>query len=199
MEFVLEGAGSGNKQEVTDAKQALILAESHSVQMHHSRKNGQAYQVEGFHTITSAGTKTILTIKNKSPSLVLAITSLQFQVAGLVTAGTTMPAPATRFEYGDNAQRDSGGGVVTAMNTNTKSGNSAVVEAFDDNPTMENTFSRFETWWVEANGVEHRHDKGGSIIVGLNDSFTIQLVTDFTDGAARCSIWFVMLPPKPIK
>lgn len=199
MEIMIVGAGSSNRQEVSDGGQALTLSEAHSVQMHHSRKRGQAFQVEGFHTITSAGTKTILTVKNKLPASIIGITYIRAQVVGLTTAGTAMPAKATRFEYGNGNQRASSGNAVVAKNLNSKSGNTAIIEAYGDNPTMENTFDRFDTWWVKGNGEEQVWKKEGSIIFGMNDSFTIQLITDFTNGDVRARISFVVLPITAIR
>jgi hypothetical protein len=66
---------------------------------------------------------------------------------------------------------------------NRTSGNIASLTCFDESPVMAGTFVQFDKWYPAA-GAMIVYNKQGSIILGLNDTLEIRLVTDHTAGNA---------------
>ena len=58
-------------------------------------------------------------------------------------------------------------------------------------PTMDDTFTQIDKWYNESNN-EKTYDKQGSIILGLNDTFSVRLTSTGT-GEAVCRVTFMMM------
>ena len=187
-----DGGGTGRLVKVDDEGQLKVVSESQSLQHHVSKNEGNAYQVIGDFTAINNSTHTILHLKNTDTTKQLVITYMRMQVLDQA-GGTAFPAAASRFELGFGRTYSSGGTAVTPVNVNATSGNVASVTAYDNNPTMAGSFTEIDRYYPTAEGDAVTYNKEGSIILGLNDTFEIRIVSDHTSGVAYARITFLML------
>jgi hypothetical protein len=189
MGLVIEdGKGSGRSAEVNSENRLKTVAENHSLQYHVSSNNAQAYQVQGIDTGITAKTQTILHVKNDSNTKDMVLTYIRMQP---VCTGT-VPAVGIYFEVGVGETIASGGTVITPVNMNQSSGNTADVVATGIDPTMGGIFTVVDTQYVESNGKEIAYNKEGTIVLGKGDTCSVRLTTTGT-GEAKARISFLMI------
>jgi hypothetical protein len=187
MAFIIEdGHGTANKAKVNSDGQLTTQAETHELQHHISRTEGQVYQTVGRETAITNATQTILHIKNTSTTQLFTVSYIRVQLVG-ETGGTAVPDPATYFQFGFGRTYGSGGTAVTPINMNRTSGNVASLTAYNDSPTMAGTFTEIDAWYPDGDNM-HVFNKHGSLLLGFNDTFEIRLVTDHTAGLAYARI-----------
>lgn len=171
-----DNAGASWGLKVTENHQALVQAESQELQHFVSFQNGQVYQVIGGTDDVVSGTNTLLHIRNDSSTLKAIVTFIRLQVPPVVDATPTLPGVGTYFQLGRDTLRASGGVGVEPVNMNFSSGNVADLTAFKDQVTVSGAFSEFDRWY--PNHEQHVFNKQGSIVMGLNDTLEIRLVSD---------------------
>jgi len=187
-----DGGGSGKLAKVDDEGQMLVVAESQELQHHVARVEQNAYQVIGDFASVNNSTHTILHIKNNDTTKNLAVTFVRLQFLDQA-GGTALPAAATRFELGFGRTFSSGGTAVTPVNTTAFSSKVASVTCYDNNPTMAGTFTELDRYYVKDEGDSIVYNKQGSIILGLNDTFEVRIVSDHTSGLAYARVTFIMI------
>lgn len=192
MGFIIEGPKRGTSVNVTKDGDLATRAIVHELQHHHSREEGQVYQLIGDDVTIASGTNTLLHIRNDSSTHAVVISYIRMQAVDLA-GGTTPPSINTYFQLGFGTTYTSGGTAVTAVNVNRTSGNTANITAYDNTPTVGGTFVEADRWYPSGDGDEQVYNKHGSIILGKNDTLEIRLVTDNTSGTGYCRITFTML------
>jgi hypothetical protein len=192
--FIEDGKGTGSKMGVNVDNQGLVQAEVHELNHYVSLNDGQVYQTVGEITTVAAATETVLHMACDSSSKLFVISFIRMQVSG-VANGTALPAVQTYFELGFGRTYASDGVAQVPVNMNRTSGNVAALTCYDETPTMAGTFTQFDKWYPEGGGML-TYSKQGSIILGLNDTMEIRLVTDHTAGNAlvRVTGMFVDMP-----
>lgn len=194
MGFVIEDPRNGTTARVNDEGNLNTRAITHSLQHHHSRNDGQVYQVIGDATVT-AGTNTVLHITNDSDTKWLIGTFIRMQSVDLA-GGTAPPSANTYFQMGFGTTWSSGGIEVFPTNMNRTSGNEPSITAYDGLPTVTGTFTEIDRYYPDSDADQVTFNKAGSLILGKNDTLEIRLVTDNTSGTAYARVTFVMLPPE---
>jgi hypothetical protein len=182
MGFQIEdGRGKGLIAAVTEGGQLLVKSENHPLQQHYSEMDGQAYQVVGdiVAGVGGAATFNVLHITNISATMKLNVTYIRLQI---VDADATMPDDGTYFQIGVGHTYTSGGTIVTPVNVNRTSGNTADANCYDNNPTTDGTFTEIDRYYPTGDGDTVTYNKEGSVILGLNDTIGIRCVTG--DGTA---------------
>jgi hypothetical protein len=185
-----DGKGQGYFAGVTNENQLQARAETHTMQHHASLFYGQAFQIIGDFAALNNNTYRILHIKNVDPNRFLVVTYIRLEVVG--ASGGDFGSPNTYFQFGNGVTYASGGTIVTPVNVNFTSGNAALVEAYDNNPTLTGTFLEYDRWYPDANGSMQTFNKEGSVILGLNNELTISLTTNHTAGTAYARVSFFM-------
>jgi hypothetical protein len=186
--FIDDGKGKGTLAAVNNSNQLHVVAESHSRQHHESLHEGAAYQVIGDFASVSGSANNILHLKNTSSTHRMMITYIRVEMAG--AAGGAFGA-ATYFSIGHGLEYTSGGTIAVPVNVNLSSGNTAVADVYDNNPTLGGTFVEFDRWYPDANQKMMSFNKEGAVILGQNDAITVRCVTDHTSGTAYARISFV--------
>jgi hypothetical protein len=182
-----DGTGQGYRTGVTAENQLLTQAETHELQHHISMNEGQVYQAIGTHTLSGAGTKTILHIRNNDPSRFLVVSYMRVQFPG----GDGTIDAATYFDCGFDASYTSGGTQVTPVNMNASSGNVASVVAYEDDPTVGGSFAEFDRYYPDKS--MEVFNKHGSLILGFDDTVSWRLTTDQITGLAYARVTLMML------
>jgi hypothetical protein len=188
-EVQIKNHKDGQMASVTPNGQLEVRAESNSQQHFVSHEFGQAYQVHGGTATLTAGTHTVLHIKNTDPERDLVISYIRVQLAGADVADAT----TDYFEFGFGREVSSGGTEATPVNLNKKVGSVASVTATAVNPTMSGAFESLEHWHPQASGLQNTFNKEGSIILGLNDTFEIRYISTSITGEARARVTFMLV------
>lgn len=189
MGFIIEdGKGSGKTAEVTSNNQIEVRSENLSLQHYISRNDEQSYQVISTDTGITAATETQLHIINNDATKNVVIAYIRMQA---ITNTASKPVVGEYWQMGFGRTVSSGGTAVTPVNVNQKSGNTASVTCTGVNPTMSGTFTEIDRWYNESNN-QITYSKEGSIILGLNDTFEIRLVSGGT-GEANVRVTFMMI------
>lgn len=173
---------------VTSEHQLKVQAESHSMQHHISWVNEEVYQAISTDTGITAKTQTLLHIKNTSSTKNLVISFVRMQC---VTNTASKPVVGEYFQLGLGEIVASGGTETTPVNMNTLSGKVAEATCTGIDPTMSGTFTEIDKYYDTSNE-EHIHNKQGSIILGLNDTFSVRFVSAGT-GEAVARATFMMI------
>lgn len=174
---------------ITSEHQLLVRAESHELQHHIARHQGQTYQVISIDTGITAKTQTLLHLKNDSATHDMVVSFIRIEA---ITNTASKPVVGEYFELGYGRTVASGGTAATPVNTNTASGNTAGVTATGIDPTMAGTFTLIDRKYHQANGEETVFNKQGSLVVGQNDTFEIRFLSAGT-GEAKCRVTFMMM------
>jgi hypothetical protein len=128
------------------------------------------------------GTFVALHIRNTSIQRQLAIVTIRTQVLGLA-GGTALPSSNTYLQCGYNRTYVSGGTAVVPVNMNRASGNAAEAVCYTNNPTLTGTFIESCRAYPDANGfLCEAASAAGGLILGLNDTVEIRIVSDHTSG-----------------
>lgn len=188
-EVQIKNSKDGQMTRVTPNGQLEVRSENNSQQHVISHDFGQAYQTHGRTSTLTAGTHTVLHVKNDDPTRDLVISFERVQLVGANAADTI----GDYFEFGFDRTVASGGAAATVTNLNRKVGSVALVTATDEGPTMAGTFASIERWYPDASGAANTFDKGGSIILGLNETFEIRYISTATAGIAEARITFMMV------
>lgn len=184
-----DGRGSGMLAKVTETFQLETRSESHELQHHISRNDGNAYQVLSIDTGITATTQTLLHLKNNDSSKALIVSFIRMQA---ITDTASKPVAGEYFEMGFGRTVASGGTAATPVNLNSTSGNTASITATGVEPTMAGTFQSIDRQYNIASCEEVPFSKQGSIILGLNDTFEVRFVSGGV-GEAKCRITFMMI------
>ncbi len=182
---------TGDVARVSNQGQLKGVVESHELQHQNSWVNENTYQVIGDVTIANA-TTTVLHIKNTDSERKVVISFVRVQAID-PAGGTAPPAAANYFQLGINETVSSGGTAVTPVNVNAGSGKTASVTTTDNGPTMGGTFAEIDRWYLDADAGSQIWNKQGSVILGLNDTFSVRFVSDNTSGTAYARITFMMI------
>lgn len=185
--FQIVGQGTPTPVDVSRDAQLYSVAEIHEQQHHQAVLHGQAYQVQGIDTGITAKTQTILHIKNTSATRTMVLSFIRMQA---ITAGT-YPSTGELWELGMGDTVSSGGTALTAQNTHPLTGKAAEGTFTGIDPTMAGTMDVFDTQAPKDNGQEITYNKHGSIILGLNDTFSVRY-TSASTGWAKARATFVM-------
>lgn len=188
MPITIKDHSTGLVAGVTKENQLEVESESHELQFHISARNSQAYQVISVDTGITAKTQTVLHMKNTDSTRNCVLTFIRMQA---ITNTASKPVVGEYFEMGVNRTVASGGTTTTPVNINVASGNTASVTCTGIDPSMTGTFAAIDRWYNEGND-EHIHDKKGSVILGLNDTFEIRLLSAGT-GEAYARVSFLMI------
>lgn len=188
-EVTIKNAGDGRMAEVTPSGQLKSSSESLSQQHVISKEFGQAYQAYGRTATLTAGTTTVLHLKNTDPNRDLVVSFIRIQAVGINVSDDV----GNYFEFGFGRTVASGGTPATVTNLNRKRGIVASAVATDGSPTMAGTFAGIERWHPAASGEANTFRKDGSIILGLNDTLEIRYVGTSTTGIAEARITFMLV------
>jgi len=193
MAFMIEdGKGKGYSAEVNADNQISVFSESASLQHVQSHLRGGAYQVQGFFTAINNSTHPILHIKNNSSTLDMVVTYIRMQILDFA-GGTALPSTSTYFRLAFDRTYSAAGAEVTPVNMNKKVGNVAPITVYNANPTLVGTASEFDRWYVKSEGDMQTYNKEGTLILGLNDTMEVDIVSDHTSGTAVARVSFVMV------
>jgi len=171
-----DGTGKGYQVKINNENRMEVLSVSQELQHHISRDEQQVYQVVGELTDAINGTNTVLHIKNNSPTLHGVVSYIRLQTPGASGDGSWLPDKGTYFQIGKDTSYSSNGTAVTPVNMNFISGNIADLTVYKDNPVVTGSFSEFDRWYPNYDMIEF--NKHGSLILGLDDTMEIRLVTD---------------------
>ena len=188
MPIQIQNHTDGTLAGVTPEHQIKSRSESHELQHHVSWLSEEAYQAISVDTGITAATQTLLHVKNTSATKNLVVSFIRFQA---ITDTANKPVVGEYFEMGFGRTVDAGGTPAIPVNMNTLSGKVAEATVTGVDPTMAGTFVPIDRWYNENNN-EHKYDKHGSIVLGLNDTFEIRLVSAGA-GEAVCRVTFMML------
>jgi len=188
--IIEDGLGSGRTVGIDTDNQLQTVTESHELQHHVSRKDGRSFQVLSVDTGITAKTQTVMHIKNDDAARLLVVSFIRVQA---ITNTASKPVVGEYFEMGFGRTVGSGGTAATPVNMNASSGNTASVTVTGIDPTMAGTFTAIDRWYNEGNGML-TYNKQGSLILGLNDTFEVRLLSAGT-GEAFCRITFMMITP----
>lgn len=189
MEVNIKNHSDGNIACVTDEGQVTVQSESHELQHHIARHDGNTYQVEAIDTGITAQTQTILHIKNNDPDRICVIAFSRMQAINTAS----VPLIGDYWEIGFNRTVASGGTVLTPINTSPSAGKAASVTCTGATaPTMAGTMAVLDTQYPNANGQEIVYNKHGSIILSLNDTFEVRHTATGT-GQSKARITFMMI------
>jgi len=191
-DVIADGTGRGFKLGITKQNQAKMVAETHSLQNHISRHDGQVYQTISVDTGITNQTQTIMHIINNSSDLVCMIGIVSVQA---ITDTSSKPVVGELFEFGVDRTVSSGGSTTTPVNTNKTSGNVADVTVTGIDPVMTGTFAAIDRIYNEASGREYVINEEAIIILGKNDTFEVRFVSGGA-GEAKCKVTFMMVDLK---
>lgn len=184
-----DGTGTGKIAKVTLQNQLEVRNENLELQHWISRYKGNTYQAISVDTGITAKTQTLLHLKNTDTEKSCVISFIRMQA---ITNTASKPVVGEYFQIGLGETVASGGTTTTPVNMNTSSGNTASVTATGVDPTMAGTFTEIDRIYHKASGDEYTFNKQGSIILGLNDTFSVRFVSAGT-GEAKCRITFMMI------
>jgi hypothetical protein len=187
---LLDGTGRGNRARIDANNRLHTNSVAESIQADISLRKGEAYQVIG-ETALAAATKNVLFVNNISSSFMW-VTYIRIQIVG-AAGGTT--GAATYFEMTKEETYGSGGTAVTPTNMNFSSGNTAEVNAYNDNPTLAGTAVVFERWYPGSANDRNTYNKEGALLLGNNDGLGFRITTDHTSGLAHVRLSFIMVDP----
>jgi len=184
-----DGKGSGRTAAVTSINQLEVVSESHELQHHYSRHNGTVFQAISTDTGITAKTQTLLHLKNTDADRICVVTFIRMQA---ITDTASKPVVGEYFEVGFGRTVGSGGTATTPVVMNRSSAKVASVTATGVDPTMAGTFVLCDKIYNKASGEEIVFNKQGSMILGLNDTVEVRLVSGGA-GEAKCRITFMMI------
>lgn len=188
MAIEIKNHSNGDALGITKDHQALVRAENHELQHHIALLKQRSFQVISVDTGITAKTQTLLHLKNNDSTRKCVVSFIRMQA---ITNTASKPVVGEYFEVGFGRTVSSGGTAATPVNTFVGSGRTANVTCTGIDPTMAGTFTAIDRWYNEGNG-EHTYNKQGSIVLDLNDTMEIRLLSAGT-GEATCRITFMML------
>lgn len=189
MEVRIANNSDGTTARVTPEYQLEVRAETLSQQHYISREFAQTFQVIGVTDTLTSATIPVLHIKNTDSERDLVVTYVRMQI---VDPNATLPATDNYFQMGVGSTV-TGGTVVVPVNTNVSSGKVASVTATHSTPTSGGTFSEIDRYYPTADGDSVTYNKDGSVILGLNDTFEVRMVSTGTAGIAYARATFMMV------
>ena len=147
---IQDGKGQGRFAGVTKDQQLLAQAQMLPLQHFNSRVKGQTYQVVGEATPIN-GNVTPLFIKNNSADKFMVFSFIRLQAIN----SASMPAASVYWQMGFDMAYDSGGSLLTPINMNRNSGNSADATCYS-NPTLTGSIRPFDefTWLQRFEGLQ---------------------------------------------
>lgn len=187
MAVEIKNNADGTTAKVSGDNQLFVVSENHELQHHVAWKKEDVYQVISTDTGITAKDQTILHIKNTSSTKNLVISFIRFTDMSSITTY----AAGNYFAMGLDDTVSSGGTTVTPVNTNAQSGRVAEATCTGVDPTMGGTFVEIDRAYTVA-GDQLTYNKQGSIVLGLNDTFSIKFVSTGT-GQATARVTFMMI------
>ena len=191
LEVNIKNSATGRIARVAESERLLVQSESRSVPYEISQRYGRTFQVFGTANLAS-GTVTVGHIRNDDPNRNLVFSNLFVTLIG-ATGGTALPNTTNYFQVGFGLTVASGGTVKTPINTNAGSGVGSISTFTNANPTMSGTMSTIARFYPRIDGDRERLPDPDGIILGLNDTFTVQFVGDKTAGIAYWGLQFVKI------
>ena len=186
-----DGTGKGYSVKINAENALKTEAIVHELQHNISRTTAQVYQAIGDTTNISAGVNTLLHIANDSPTLHFVVSYIRLQAPEL--DGTSTINFETYFQIGTGTSYEGAGDLVSPVNMNFSSGNSATAIAYKNKPTVSGLFTEFDRWYPGGGGSMETFNKAGSIIMGRGDTLEIRLVTDQLSGTAYSRLTFFFM------
>lgn len=187
MAIEIKNYSDGTLAGVTTDNQLRVVSENQELQHFISWVKEDAYQVIAHDTGITAQNQTILHIKNTSSTKKCVISFIRLSA---ITNTASKPVVGEYWQMGVGDTIASGGSTVTPVNMNASSGRVAEVTCTTGDPTEGDTFTEIDRVYNQNN--EHTYNKQGSIILGLNDTFSIKLLSAGT-GQATARVTFMMI------
>lgn len=186
---IADGEGVNGLAGVTSEGQLKVESENNHQQHFQSKNYGRVFQLNTTMTFSSSGTHNVLFLQNTSNSLNLFFTYIRVQT---IVNSVTLPSSGTYFQTGLGKTYSSGGDALTPTNVNGQSGFVAPCNAYGNNPTLGGSLNELDLWSPSSNGEEMKYAKEGSIMLGLNNTFTIRFTTTDSSGwcKARATFFF---------
>lgn len=196
-ELIIKDGNSSRTANVTEDGHLEVDSISRSIQNFHSGHFGRAFQVEGTHAITEAGTHIPIHIVNNDSRRDMHITYIRWQLIGL-SGGASLATVGNylRPGFGDINRVASGGSTTVPITMNPSKSKTAAVTATQGNPTLTGSPTYFDTWYPKTLGEMYTWNKEGSVILGQNRSIELALTTDHTSGLIWTRISFIMVDNK---
>lgn len=191
LEVNIKNSSDGTVARVSGSERLLVQSEEHNLPYEISRRYGRTFQVFGTANLAS-GTVTVASIRNDDPVRRLVFSNLFVNVIG-ATGGTALPNTSNYFQVGFGLTVSSGGTTKTPVNTNAGSGVGAITTFTNANPTMTGTLSSIARFYPRVDGDRERLPTPDGIILGLNDTFTVQFVGNQTSGIAYVGMQFMKI------
>lgn len=193
MEVRIQNNDDGTIAGVTKGGQLRVVSENHSLPFHISYTQAGIYQFVADATVIN-GTATVWHLKNTDTTKILVIAEMDAQVVD-ASGGTAIPSANTYFEVGFNRTYSSGGTAITPVNQNRTIGKVASVDLYDNAPTLTGTFLQTQKWFPSAEAERYMFEERDGMILGLNDTLEMRIVSDHTSGTALSHCTFMMIDP----
>jgi len=193
MEVRIQNNDDGTIAGVTNAGQLRAVSETHSLPFHISYTQAGVYQFVADATVIN-GTATVWHIKNTDTTKLLVIAEINAQVVD-AAGGTAIPSANTYFEIGFNRTYSSGGTALTLVNQNRTVGKVASIDLYDNAPTLAGTFLQTQKWFPSAEAERYTFEERDSLILGLNDTLEMRIVSDHTSGTALSHCTLMLIDP----
>ena len=191
MGVIEDGKGTGIKAQVDSDNKLLVRSFSESIQHSVSHSDGQAYQLIGTANLSDGIVVTVHIINNSS-DLDIVVTYIRHQILD-AGGGTLFPNSSNYFRIALGRNYSSGGTMVSPININTSSANSAAATAYNDNPVLTGTAKEIDRWYTKENGDMNVFNKEGAVILGNNGTLELSYVGDQTSGIIYSRISFIMM------
>lgn len=187
-------SGAGNAKEAAVDKHLRLEVQSESASIEHtiSKRDGQAYQING--TATVANTTVVIGhVKNTSSTRAMIINHINWQVLD-ISGGSAIPNANNFLCIQHGRSFSTGGSAITPVNLKVGSGNAADVIAYDSNPTLTGTATQIDRWYPKASGdhMEFEAYQTGTMIVDPGKEIEFSYVSDHLGGTVFVSLGFTM-------
>jgi len=189
MAVEIKNHSDGTIAGVTAEHQLHCRSENHELQHHIAWVSENSYQAIFTDTGVTAQSQVLMHIKNTSPTKKMVLSFIRL----LDMSSITTYAAGNYFSFGFNEEYADSGVAVTPVNTNASSGKVAEATVYGGDPGITDTglFTELDRVYTKA-GDHVAYNKQGSIILGLNDTFSIKFVSTGT-GVATARVTFMML------
>lgn len=193
MEVRIQNNDDGTIAGVTNGGQLRVISESHSLPFHISYTQASVYQFVADATVIN-GTAVVWHITNTDTNRIMVFAEIDAQVVD-AAGGTAIPSANTYFELGFDRTYSSGGTAITPVNQNRTIGKVASATLYDNAPTLAGTFLQTQKWFPSAEAERYTFEERDSLILGLNDTLEMRVVSDHTSGTALSHCTFMMIDP----
>ena len=193
MEVRIQNNDDGTVAGVTKGGQLRVIGENHSLPFHISYAQAGVYQFVAEATLTN-GTATVWHIKNTDTTRICVLAEMDAQIID-PAGGTAIPSANTYIDIGFNRTYSSGGSALTPVNQNRTVGKVASVDLYEGAPTMAGTFLETQKWFPDAEASRYTFEERDGLILGLNDTLEMRVISDNTSGTCLSHCTFMMIDP----